>query len=149
MDFKINEPRPFSTKWFSHKFKSAGLRYEIGLNIKSGDIVWKFGGYPCGQYPDLKLTEQAYLVSINPDEKTVADRGYKNDLFFILPNGLNKVRHSQIMSRHETLNKRIRQFNILKDTFRHNLDLHPIVFHAVLNITQLQIQNGEPLYSVQ
>lgn len=83
-----------------------------------------------------------------PGEKAIADRGYNDAFYFILPNAINSVRHNQIMSRHETVNKRIRQFKILKNTFRHNLDLHPQIFHAVLNLTQLQIQYGEPLYSV-
>ena len=33
-DFRINEPQPFSTIWYSHNFKGPGLRYEIGFNIK-------------------------------------------------------------------------------------------------------------------
>lgn len=148
IDFKINEPVPFSAKWYSHKFKGPGLRYEIGLNIKTGDIVWKFGGYPCGDFPDLKLARQSFVCSLMANEKTVADRGYNDANYFILPNAVNSVRHNQIMSRHETINKRIRQFKILKDTFRHNLDLHPQIFHAILNLTQLQILSGEPLYSV-
>lgn len=38
-DFKIEEPTPFSPKWFSHKFKGPGLRYEVGLCIRTGYIV--------------------------------------------------------------------------------------------------------------
>ena len=30
-DFRIQEPTPFDPKWFSHKFKGPGLRYEIGV----------------------------------------------------------------------------------------------------------------------
>jgi hypothetical protein len=33
-DFRINEPTDFSTKWFSHKFKDPGLRYEVAISIK-------------------------------------------------------------------------------------------------------------------
>jgi hypothetical protein len=32
--------------------------------------------------------------------------------------------------------------------FRHSLYLHPRFFHAVVNIIQLMIQNGEPLFPV-
>jgi hypothetical protein len=35
-DFRINEPTDFSTKWFSHKFKGPGLRYEVAISIKGG-----------------------------------------------------------------------------------------------------------------
>lgn len=147
MDFKIQEPSPFSTSWFSHKFKGPGIRYEVGLCIKTGSIVWKFGGYPCGKFPDLKLAREAYIWSIEDGEKTIADKGYNDQRFFILPNDTNSRFHKMIMSRHETVNKRIRQFNILKQTFRHSLELHPKIFHAVVNITQLNIQNGEPLFN--
>jgi hypothetical protein len=38
-DFQINEPTPFSKGYYSHKFNGPGLRYEIALNIMTGDIV--------------------------------------------------------------------------------------------------------------
>lgn len=148
IDFKIEEPTPFSAQWFSHKFRAAGLRYEVGLNIRTGHIVWSFGGYPCGAYTDLKLARESYVFSVNRGEKTLADKIYKDATFFILPNDDNKDIHSRIMSRHETVNKRLRQFNILKNTFRHDISKHPIVFHSVVNLTQLIIQNGQPLFNV-
>lgn len=40
-DFRINEPTDFSTKWFSHKFKGPGLRYEVAISIKGG-ILFTF-----------------------------------------------------------------------------------------------------------
>lgn len=42
-DFRIQEPyHPdgIDPSYYSHKFKAAGLRYEVGLNIRTGDIVW-------------------------------------------------------------------------------------------------------------
>lgn len=148
VDFPILEPIPFSSKWFSHKFRGSGLRYEIGLCIRTGHIVWANGGYPCGEFSDLKLAREAYVLSVNVGELTLADKGYKDDIFFLLPSEQNSSYHKLIMSRHETVNKRIKQFNILKMPFRNNLEKHPSVFHAVVNITQLIIENGEPLFSV-
>lgn len=148
VDFKILEPSNFDRKWYSHKFKGPGLRYELGLCIRSGSIVWKNGGYPCGTYPDLKLAREAYTLSVLPGEKTMADKGYNDDSFFILPNPNNSIFHKRIMSRHETVNKRIRQFKILKDTFRHSIIKHTIVFNSVVNLTQLMIENGEPLFPI-
>jgi hypothetical protein len=52
-DFRINEPTDFSTKWFSHKFKGPGLRYEVAIS-KRGDIIHIQGPYPCGKWPDIK-----------------------------------------------------------------------------------------------
>lgn len=110
--------------------------------------MWAFGGYPCGEYPDLTIAREAYVLSVDSNEKTMADKGYKDSIFFILPDDKNKYQHKLIMSRHETVNKRIRQFKILQQTFRNSIKKHPIVFHAVINITQLIIKNEDPLFNI-
>ena len=50
---KIFEPSLFSGKWFGHKFRSAGLRYEIAVSVERGRLVWVNGPYPCGKFPDV------------------------------------------------------------------------------------------------
>jgi hypothetical protein len=52
------------------------------------------------------------------------------------------------LARQETINRRIKQFSCMSQRFRHSLNLHPGFFHAVTNLTQLMIYNGEPLYCV-
>ena len=53
------------------------------------------------------------------------------------------------MARHETLNDRLKQFSCLHDIFRHDLSLHPLYFNDdVVNLTQMMIEQGEPLFSV-
>lgn len=103
--------------------------------------------YPCGEYSDLKLAREAYVYSINPGELTLADRGYNDLNYFILPTTQNSALHKRIMACHETVNKRIRQFNILKYPFRNNLLKHPLVFHAMFNLSQLMIDNMASHYS--
>lgn len=53
-----------------------------------------------------------------------------------------------ISNRHETINHNIRHFGIMSQRFRHDTTLHAKCFYAVVNLTQLMIQNGEPLYQV-
>ena len=50
----------------SHKyvFKSA-LRYEIGVSILGGDLVWIQGPYPAGAFNNVKLT-RSYVTSLSP-----------------------------------------------------------------------------------
>lgn len=148
VDCPINEPSPFSPKWFSHKFKSAGFRYEIGLCVRTGHIVWYNGGYPCGAWPDLCIARQHFVDFLDPKERTFADKGYNDAKFFILPTEANKNRHERIMSRHETVNKRIKQFRVLSTPFRHSLNRHKMCFHSVINLTQLVIKYEQPLFSV-
>jgi hypothetical protein len=143
-DFEIYEKTPFDRKWFSHKFKGPGLRYEIGLSIYSGDIVWASGGVPCGQYPDLKLAKDSY-VKFAENEITLADKGYKDQQYFKNPENAFEKR---ILARHETVNGRLKNFAIMSDRFRHPVDKHPIVFHACVNIVQVLIDHGEKLFEL-
>lgn len=147
-DFKIDEPTPFSPQWFSHKFHGPGQRYEVGLCVRTGHMVWVNGGYPCGAYSDLKIARQAYLQFVDPGERTFTDKGYLDRNVFILPNLQNKTLHGRIMARHETVNRRMKQFQALKQVFRHDRRKHTIVFNAVANLTQLMLVNGEPLFTI-
>ena len=67
-NFRIQEPTPFSKRWYSHKFKGPGLRYEIAVSIEDGDL-WTNGPFPAGQYPDLKVFCQASQSLSEPDKK--------------------------------------------------------------------------------
>lgn len=141
------EPTPFSPAWFSFKFRSSGLRYELSLNIRTGFLVWVHGGYPCGAYSDLRLSREAFVLSLNKGERTLADKGYKDSEYFILPNVHNIHQHGVIMARHETVNGRLKQFRILQQEFRNAIHKHPMVVHAVANIVQISLMNGHPLFS--
>lgn len=147
VDFKINEPKPFNPDYFSHKFKAAGLRYELALNIRTGLLVWVHGGYPCGTYSDLRLAREAFVLLLDDKERALADKGYKDATYFILPDDCNGQQHHLIMARHETLNRRMKQFQILKQVFRNDIKKHPMVVQAVANITQIMLMNGHPLFS--
>jgi hypothetical protein len=46
---------------------------------------------------------------------------------------------SVVRARHETVNGRIKNFKILKDIYRSNLDDHGIVFKACAVITQIAV----------
>lgn len=88
------------------------------------------------------------MLTVDDGEKTMADRIYRDNKFFILPDARNQGLHARIMARHETVNRRIKQFRALGQKFRHDRQKHPMVFHAVINLTQLMLENGEPLFTV-
>lgn len=119
------------------------MRYEIGICIATGHIVWVNGGYPCGEWPDLRIAKDMLIYYLNPGEKCIADGGYNNARFFVTPDGLNNDRtYSQklVRSRHETVNTRIKYFNVLQKRFRHNIEKHAVCFYAVANIVQILIE---------
>lgn len=135
---------PFNKKWYSHKFKGPGIRYEIGICIQSGEIVWASGGFPCGDWPDIRIARDLY-VNFSQDEITLADKGYRGlNNFKIASNQTEK----RILARHETMNGRLKNFEILNVRFRHPLPKHPRVFHACTNIIQISITNGENLFEL-
>ncbi|KAG4076206.1 hypothetical protein HA402_014755 [Bradysia odoriphaga] len=148
IDLKIIKQNPPNPKWYSHKLKAPGLRYEIGLSIQTGHIVWKNTGYPCGDSSEIALARESYTLCVEPGEKTFAKKAYRNKQFFILPNQSNKTEHESIMARHLQLTQRLRRFSSLKQPFRHDLEKHTTVFNAVINVVQLMLENGDPFRDV-
>ena len=71
-DFQIYQWEPFWKGWFSHKFKGPGVRYEVGVCILTGDIVWLHGPFPCGLWPDLKIFRKSLKQQLLEGEKVVA-----------------------------------------------------------------------------
>ena len=61
----------------SHKYagKSA-LRYELGVSILGGDLVWIQGPYPAGKYTDIKIFNKVLRHFLDPGERVEADEGY-------------------------------------------------------------------------
>ena len=51
-DFNIAE---HGTKWYSHKFKRSGLKYDVGICIMTGDIVCANEPYEPGVYNDIMI----------------------------------------------------------------------------------------------
>ena len=62
--------------WYSHKFKYSAVRYEVGLSILKGDIVWINGPFPAGLYPDINIFRENLKGALDEDERVVADDGY-------------------------------------------------------------------------
>ena len=152
-DFKIREPRPFDPKWFSHKFKGPALRYEVGVCIKTGWIVWVNGPFPAGEWPDLNIARLSLIHHLEDGEFYVADGGYYDGYqWAYTPDGSNSYEqrtYALARARHETCNHRFKVFSCLKQEFRHPLDTHGLFFRAVANIVQFSIQNGSPLFDVE
>lgn len=149
VDCIISEPSPFDRKWFSFKHNGPGLRYEIGLCISTGKIVWVHGGKPCGAYSDLKLARECFIDMFIDGEKAIADKGYRDRRYFITPETHpNYPKIKCILDRHETINNRLKQWKCMSTRFRHPLFKHPQCFHAIINIVKLCTDNGEPLFDV-
>ena len=151
-DFKINEPTPFSNKWYSFKYKHAGLRYEVGVCIQTGWIVWINGPYAPGHWPDLSISRDGLTDALAPDELFLADGTYRDGHgWAITPTGFNNADQRMkavARARHETINGLFKDFHVLKDCFHHHRTKHGRVFTAVANIIQAKLQLENPTFQV-
>jgi hypothetical protein len=127
----------------------------------SGDIVWCNGPFPCGIYPDIEIFRRGLIQELDDArrrtgriEMVEADKGYRGEILYaVVPDDNADVDQRRmkyrVAQRHETVNKRLKQWGCLKRVFRHNIQKHQSVFDAVAVITQLSIRNGEPLFDVE
>jgi hypothetical protein len=78
-DFRVPQ-KGTATKgiaFVSHKYagKSA-LRYQLGVSILGGALVWIQGPYPVGKYNDIKIFNKVLRHFLVPGERVEADEGY-------------------------------------------------------------------------
>lgn len=155
-DFQVLNYLPFCKRWFSHKFRGPGVRYEVALNIRTGDIVWIYGPSPCGSHSDLVIFREAMKTELDKGEHVEADDGYRGEPGcvnwakgpFIYTKFQTRMKQ-RLRSRQETVNRRFKQFNALKHVFRHKVTKHSSVFRAVAVITQVNIESGNKLFEVE
>ena len=142
-DCPINEPTPFSRTWFSKKFHGAGLRYEVGVCIQTGDICWINGPFKPGVWNDLAIFRRNLRQRLLPWEKVECDAGYEGDKKCrhkdIINNRLDAMAKEDARSRHENVNSDIKTFGCLgnAEPWRHDIQYHKYVFGAAAVITQL------------
>jgi len=146
-DFRIEEQTPFDKAWFSHKFKGPGLRYEVGVCIQTGHIVWTNGPYRCGKWPDIKIAKEKLFRCLDAGEKVIADNGYgTSGVYTIIPKNIEnpsvKHVHGMIRARHEIVNRRLKQWQVLGGgRYRAALHKHKKYFGAVAVITQVVLEH--------
>ncbi len=161
---RIQEPthEDFSenTIYYSHKFKTAALDYEVAISIYEDKCVWIAGPYPAGKNDisvfrhklQQKILESRERSGVN--HRAVGDKGYRGErkvLSVPSSSDTQAVRDfkSRVLSRQETWNCRMKNFDVLDERFRHHeLEKHQWCFHAVAVIVELQVENGSPLFRV-
>ena len=145
---------PWNPKWYSHKYEGPGVRYETGVCIQTGDVVWTRGPFPCGKWPDAKIFQTKLQHMLEDGEMVEADSTYKAMPYHVrMPHewitGADCIAKLQALARHETIHRRLKTFNILGNRFRHDLTLHKIVHQACTALIQLGIQKGEMKFNIQ
>ena len=135
----------------THKFTTSGLRYEVGICILTGDIVWVIGPFPCGDWPDIEIFRFCLKQLLGENERVETDDGYigENPTKARIPGSLVHDQdekqlyvRTKVRRRHETINKEFKKFNIISDTFDRNRSMHVYYFMSVVVLTQLAINRG-------
>lgn len=155
-DCPIQEPYPFDTGIFSEKLNGPGLKYEVGVCIATGHIVWINGPYKAGKNDVTIFAEEGLLDALADDECVEVDAGYQGHQEMRHPrisqSRRDRQQKSRVRARHENVNSYLKKFSVLDDVFRHNVNLmerHKICFTAVAVITQLRFELHQSLYSVE
>ena len=152
-DFLINEPQPWEPLWFSHKFNGPGLRYKMGVCIQTGWIVWINGPFPCGDFPDLEIFQLSLAETLPAGELVETDEGYSGDHVRKPSDYEGRLEWRRMkknaMARHETLNGRLKQFNILKARYRGDRNKHFLIVNACACIIQSEIMERRAVFNVE
>jgi len=125
------------------------VRYEVGVTVRTGRLVWISGPWPAGSHSDITIFRSNLKKQLGTQEFVIADSGY-GDLRCMQPPLRNHPKYetyARIRARHEVVNKRLKQFAVLTRTFRHRRSFHGVCFRAVANITVLILQE-EPMFLI-
>ena len=140
IQFQKNAPDAF----YTYKHNCSGLQYEVGICILIGWITWVMGPFPAGDWVDVEIFRYWMKHRLGPNERVEADDGYQgedNENIKVPGSLLHDQDDKQlyirakVRLRHETCNKRIKQFKSVKVTFRHDISLHGTYFKACAVLT--------------
>lgn len=85
----IQEPTLFNPKWYSQKFHSARLRFEVCVGHRKGNKVWVYGPFPWGSWPNVMLFKSKMVSSLTKNIEWLlivvkVTRGVFYQLIFLL-----------------------------------------------------------------
>ena len=141
------------TSIYSHKFKQAGLDYELAISIREPRLVHMYGPVDASVHDLTIFRESGLKEKIPPGYRGLGDTGYNGEPGVLSTRNANDEKavgkfKSRALARHETFNMRIKMFGILAQVFRHDHSKHKIVFEAVCVLVQYQMDNGNPLFDL-
>lgn len=154
-DCPVNEPWPFDGVWFSEKFNGPAIKYEVGVCIKTGFIVWINGPFEASKN-DGTIFRNTLSTLLADDEGVEVDAGYKGDDKMKAPTtATSRKQKSQVRGRHENVNGVLKVYNVLNFPFHHSnprnemMNKHGICFKAIAVVTQLKFEHCGVMYEVE
>lgn len=156
--YAIQEPRPFSKAWSSHKRGGKpALSYEIGLSIHRKKIKWLNGPFPAGTSDATIFKKHGLMAAIREKQQQtgrnlvfIADDGYFEIALLDCLSLRNEFDPREVayfkdrsLSRHESLNGKTKNYRCLRDAFRHSHELHCHCVESICVTLQLEMDNNE------
>lgn len=103
----------------------------------------------------MQIFRSALLGELDDGERVEADDGCKGEAprHVKCPSSIAQIEEAEesqsfVRRQQETINRRFKQFGLLKQACRHDIRDHGDCFRSAAITTQLSIANGEPLFSV-
>jgi hypothetical protein len=131
----------------------------VGTCIRTGDLVWINGPFPAGDSPDVEIFRLSLKLELGPNERVEADDGYvgEDPQAAKCPGGVRYMedkhwhaKRSNVRSRGETANHRLKMFGAIGGTFRHDILKNSICFRACAVLAQLSFKVGsKALYPIR
>jgi DDE superfamily endonuclease len=123
--------------------------------VHTQQLLWVNGPFEAGM-TDLQIARQpgGILEKIPDGRKAIADKAYRGEpTKFSTPNihdSLNTAKvKGRARARHETFNKLLKDYQILRQEFRNDIGKHKTAFEAVCILVQYGIEHGKPLLKLK
>ena len=110
--------------------------------------MWASCPFQSGGNPDLAIFCSELRQKLENDELIIADGAYR-DVSCLYNDGFPLRVLRIIRARQESLFSRLKNFNVLTQKFRQNLSRNKDGFFSILNLTQISLENGYPLFKVE
>jgi hypothetical protein len=129
---QVPRQRGQETVLWSGKDKFCALKYEVACTISNPRIIWVNGPF-VGSDSDLTIARADLLNILQPGERVLADKGYRGpDAALWTPiwapaNQAERYEnrlHSQIRSKIERVNRRIKIFKCFDTIWRHDFEFN-------------------------
>lgn len=100
-------------------------------------MVWVKGAYAAEEWSDVNIYKEGLEHTLLENEYGIGDAGHEDSTILNWLDVADFIQyHSAVKARHDMVYGKLKRFNVLTTTFRHDRRLHVLWFHAVANITQ-------------
>jgi hypothetical protein len=125
------------------------IKYEIGVDIQTGNILWVFGGVPGAVSDSTLLRISGLLDQMEPGEFLLGDKGYHGMRGVITPEKRKRLSAQEeldaaMINEHrvtvERTIGRFKFFQILSHKWRHSRGKHRLMFSTIAHIVNIDLR---------